>query len=86
MLLFLVLSNRTVPRKCIALAFNHAEDTVYIADKSGDVYSYSLANPSEEGVLLVGHISMLLDVVSIDFISLTILCVIFDLLKYTNYK
>ncbi|XP_072045029.1 tRNA (guanine-N(7)-)-methyltransferase non-catalytic subunit wdr4-like isoform X2 [Amphiura filiformis] len=56
-------STRTVSRRCIALAFNHKEDTIYVGDKSGDVYSYSLNNQTEDGVLLVGHISMLLDVV-----------------------
>ena len=47
----------------MAAAFNHTEDAVYVADKFGDVYRFSVPEPSEEGQLILGHLSMLLDVV-----------------------
>lgn len=52
-------------RRCTALTFTPSEDRVLVADKSGDVYSFSLA-PSDldlAGTLLMGHVSMLLDLV-----------------------
>lgn len=41
-----------------------AEDKILIADKSGDVYSYSITEPQADGKLELGHLSLLLDVVS----------------------
>ena len=45
------------------MTFTQCEGRVLAADKSGDVYSYSIAQPDAQGQLLLGHVSMLLDVV-----------------------
>lgn len=50
-------------RRCTALTFTAAEDRVLVADKSGDVYSFSVLEPDGCGRLELGHLSMLLDVV-----------------------
>lgn len=49
-------------RRCTALTFTAAEDRVLVADKSGDVYSFSVLEPDGCGRLDLGHLSMLLDV------------------------
>ncbi|XP_054432268.1 tRNA (guanine-N(7)-)-methyltransferase non-catalytic subunit WDR4 isoform X2 [Pteronotus mesoamericanus] len=56
------LSVRTVVRRCTALTFTASEEKVLVADKSGDVYSFSVLEPHECGKLELGHLSMLLDV------------------------
>ncbi|XP_059542527.1 tRNA (guanine-N(7)-)-methyltransferase non-catalytic subunit WDR4 isoform X3 [Myotis daubentonii] len=56
------LSVRTVVRRCTALTFTASEEKVLVADKSGDVYSFSVLEPNECGKLELGHLSMLLDV------------------------
>lgn len=56
------LSVRTVVRRCTALTFTASEDRVLVADKSGDVYSFSVQEPDGCGKLELGHLSMLLDV------------------------
>ncbi|XP_053920917.1 tRNA (guanine-N(7)-)-methyltransferase non-catalytic subunit WDR4 [Cuculus canorus] len=55
-------SIRSVNRKCTSLVITAAEDKILIADKSGDVYSYSITEPQAEGKLELGHLSLLLDV------------------------
>ncbi|XP_007945462.1 tRNA (guanine-N(7)-)-methyltransferase non-catalytic subunit WDR4 [Orycteropus afer afer] len=57
------LSVRTVVRRCTALTFTASEEKVLVADKSGDVYSFSVLEPQGCGKLELGHLSMLLDVV-----------------------
>ncbi|XP_020008141.1 tRNA (guanine-N(7)-)-methyltransferase non-catalytic subunit WDR4 isoform X1 [Castor canadensis] len=56
------LSVRTVVRRCTALTFTASEERVLVADKSGDVYSFSVLEPEGCGRLELGHLSMLLDV------------------------
>ncbi|NXL83828.1 WDR4 methyltransferase, partial [Alectura lathami] len=55
-------SVRSVSRRCTSLVITAAEDKILVADKSGDVYSYSVTEPQAEGKLELGHLSMLLDV------------------------
>lgn len=55
-------SVRWVVRRCTSLAFTRAEDELLVADKSGDVYSFSVAEPQKEGELKMGHLSLLLAV------------------------
>lgn len=50
-------------RRCTALTFTASEERVLVADKSGDVYSFSVLEPEGCGRLELGHLSMLLDVV-----------------------
>lgn len=54
---------RFVVRRSTSLQFSNAEDELLVADKSGDVYSFSVAQPQMEGELKMGHLSMLLAVV-----------------------
>ncbi|XP_077611497.1 tRNA (guanine-N(7)-)-methyltransferase non-catalytic subunit WDR4 [Crocuta crocuta] len=56
------LSVRTVVRRCTALTFTASEEKLLVADKSGDVYSFSVLEPQGSGKLELGHLSMLLDV------------------------
>ncbi|XP_061215228.1 tRNA (guanine-N(7)-)-methyltransferase non-catalytic subunit WDR4 [Neopsephotus bourkii] len=55
-------SIRCVTRRCTSLVITAAEDKILVADKSGDVYSYSIAEPQADGKLELGHLSLLLDV------------------------
>ncbi|KFQ72433.1 tRNA (guanine-N(7)-)-methyltransferase non-catalytic subunit WDR4, partial [Phaethon lepturus] len=55
-------SVRSVNRRCLSLIITTAEDKILVADKSGDVYSYSITEPQAEGKLELGHLSLLLDV------------------------
>lgn len=50
-------------RRCTALTFTASEEKLLVADKSGDVYSFSVLEPQGCGKLELGHLSMLLDVV-----------------------
>ncbi|XP_049584406.1 tRNA (guanine-N(7)-)-methyltransferase non-catalytic subunit wdr4 isoform X2 [Syngnathus scovelli] len=60
-------STRWLVRRGTSLVFNRAEDEVLVADKSGDVYSFSVMQPEKEGELKMGHLSMILAVtVSLD--------------------
>uniref|UniRef100_A0A8C2L0Q0 WD repeat domain 4 n=1 Tax=Cyprinus carpio TaxID=7962 RepID=A0A8C2L0Q0_CYPCA len=56
------ISTRWVVRRCTSLVFTQAEDELFVADKSGDVYSFSVLEPQKPGELKLGHLSMLLDV------------------------
>ncbi|NXA39277.1 WDR4 methyltransferase, partial [Eudromia elegans] len=55
-------SVRSVNRRCTALIITAAENKILVADKSGDVYSYSITEPQAEGKLELGHLSLLTDV------------------------
>ncbi|XP_030331606.1 tRNA (guanine-N(7)-)-methyltransferase non-catalytic subunit WDR4 [Strigops habroptila] len=55
-------SIRCVTRRCTSLVITAAEDKILVADKSGDVYSYSITEPQADGKLELGHLSLLLDV------------------------
>ncbi|XP_011471936.2 tRNA (guanine-N(7)-)-methyltransferase non-catalytic subunit WDR4 isoform X1 [Oryzias latipes] len=57
------ISTRWVVRRCTALTFSRAEDELLLADKSGDVYSFSVVEAQRDGELKLGHLSMLLAVV-----------------------
>ncbi|XP_041807474.1 tRNA (guanine-N(7)-)-methyltransferase non-catalytic subunit wdr4 isoform X2 [Chelmon rostratus] len=56
------ISIRFVMRRCTSLMFSQAENELLAADKSGDVYSFSVVEPQREGELKMGHLSMLLAV------------------------
>ncbi|XP_022104056.1 tRNA (guanine-N(7)-)-methyltransferase non-catalytic subunit WDR4-like [Acanthaster planci] len=58
-----LLSNRVTLKRCMAVAFNNAENILYVADKFGDVHSFSVTEPQSDGSLILGHLSMLLDMV-----------------------
>lgn len=52
-------------RRCTSLMFSQAEDALFVADKSGDVYSFSVLDPQKPGEMKLGHLSMLLGIVSV---------------------
>lgn len=56
-----LLSNRTLARAASKVRFSPYNDIV-VADKAGDAYLFSTSSPMENGVLILGHLSMLLDV------------------------
>ncbi|XP_033628731.1 tRNA (guanine-N(7)-)-methyltransferase non-catalytic subunit WDR4-like [Asterias rubens] len=56
-----LLSTRMTPKRCMSLAFSNSENELYVADKFGDVYCFSVLEPEQEGCLKLGHLSMLLD-------------------------
>ncbi|XP_070164809.1 tRNA (guanine-N(7)-)-methyltransferase non-catalytic subunit WDR4 [Polyergus mexicanus] len=56
-----LLSNRTLARAASKVKFSLYNDIV-VADKAGDAYLFSTSSPTESGVLILGHLSMLLDV------------------------
>ncbi|TSL54358.1 tRNA (guanine-N(7)-)-methyltransferase non-catalytic subunit wdr4 [Bagarius yarrelli] len=58
------ISTRWVVRRCTSLVFTQAEDELFVADKSGDVYWFSVPEPQKPGELKLGHLSMLLAAVS----------------------
>ncbi|XP_012994654.3 tRNA (guanine-N(7)-)-methyltransferase non-catalytic subunit wdr4 [Esox lucius] len=55
-----VISTRWVVRRGTSLVFTKDENEVWMADKSGDVYSFSVVEPQKTGDLKLGHLSMLL--------------------------
>lgn len=56
-----LLSNRTLARAASRVRFSPNDDIV-IADKAGDAYLFSTSRPTEAGTLILGHLSMLLDI------------------------
>ncbi|XP_008217681.1 tRNA (guanine-N(7)-)-methyltransferase non-catalytic subunit wdr4 [Nasonia vitripennis] len=62
---FKLVSNRTMPRAASRVRF-HSNNDVVVADKSGDAYLFSSSRPDEAGQLLLGHLSMLLDILVTD--------------------
>ncbi|KAM4044336.1 tRNA (guanine-N(7)-)-methyltransferase non-catalytic subunit WDR4 isoform 2-T2 [Anomaloglossus baeobatrachus] len=58
------ISVRWLSRRCTALAFSPCDSRVLVADKSGDVFSFSVKAAQEDGRLELGHLSMLLDLVA----------------------
>ncbi|XP_061782254.1 tRNA (guanine-N(7)-)-methyltransferase non-catalytic subunit wdr4 [Nerophis lumbriciformis] len=55
-------STRWLVRRGTSLVFTRAEDEVLVADKSGDVYSFSVVDQERDGELKMGHLSMVLAV------------------------
>lgn len=59
-----VILQRFVARKCIQVRMCATQDTIIVADRSGDVYSFHLDDPTDnKGELILGRLSMVLDVV-----------------------
>lgn len=57
-----VISNRTSARIASKVRFVPSGRAIVLADKSGDAYRFSVEKPHEDGELLLGHISLLLDI------------------------
>lgn len=65
--IFIIFLFRPVMRRCTSLIITSAEDKILVADKSGDVYSYSILEPKNAGTIELGHLSLLLDLVHMSF-------------------
>jgi len=61
---WIIISNRTMPRAASSVIFTPSGSHIIVADKSGDAFLYSALNWEEEGLLCLGHLSMLLDVIT----------------------
>ena len=46
------------------MTFTQNEEAVLVADKSGDVYTFSTVEADKPGTLVLGHVSILLDLVN----------------------
>ena len=57
-----VISNRTSVRVASKVRFIPSSQAIILADKSGLVFSFSVEKPHEDGKFLLGHQSMLLDI------------------------
>lgn len=57
-----VISNRTSVRVASRVRFIPSVQAIILADKSGLVYSFSVEKPHEDGKFLLGHQSLLLDI------------------------
>ncbi|XP_077526475.1 uncharacterized protein LOC144138183 isoform X2 [Haemaphysalis longicornis] len=61
---WVAVSQRCVARKCVQVRMCATRDTVLVADRSGDVYSFGLDDPEgSPGQRIVGRLSMVLDMV-----------------------
>lgn len=68
-----LLKNLIVNRTASKIAFSRAGD-VLIADRTGDVYLYKLFSEDNEPTLLLGHLSMILDLVLSDCEKYIVTC------------
>lgn len=55
-------SSRYLARAASRIRFTPSNDYIIVADKSGDVYKYSVNNPDEPGTPLLGHMCIILDI------------------------
>lgn len=56
-----IVSVRSVVRKCQKIIFTNAASEIIIADRGGDVFTFSVSKSSDPGNFLLGHISLILD-------------------------
>ncbi|XP_063360330.1 tRNA (guanine-N(7)-)-methyltransferase non-catalytic subunit wuho [Cydia amplana] len=52
----------TLPRSASKIRFTSNNEHLLVADKTGDVLIYDINNPNDSGTKLLGHLSLLLDV------------------------
>ena len=56
---------RVLPKRATAVQFTNNDQYILVSDKAGDLYRYPLTSDSASpGEHLLGHFSMLLDMVS----------------------
>lgn len=55
-------SCRDTPKKCVQLVFIDDENSFLVADKFGDVLQLSCDKPDQEASVVLGHLSMLMDI------------------------
>nr|XP_018906832.1 PREDICTED: tRNA (guanine-N(7)-)-methyltransferase non-catalytic subunit wdr4-like [Bemisia tabaci]XP_018906833.1 PREDICTED: tRNA (guanine-N(7)-)-methyltransferase non-catalytic subunit wdr4-like [Bemisia tabaci]XP_018906834.1 PREDICTED: tRNA (guanine-N(7)-)-methyltransferase non-catalytic subunit wdr4-like [Bemisia tabaci]XP_018906835.1 PREDICTED: tRNA (guanine-N(7)-)-methyltransferase non-catalytic subunit wdr4-like [Bemisia tabaci]XP_018906836.1 PREDICTED: tRNA (guanine-N(7)-)-methyltransf len=55
--------SKKIPRGGSKICFTADSESVIVADKSGEVLSFNLDSSKEEGTFLLGHVSILLDMI-----------------------
>ncbi|XP_065912083.1 tRNA (guanine-N(7)-)-methyltransferase non-catalytic subunit WDR4-like [Dysidea avara] len=81
---------RVVSKSVTAICFTQDDSLILVADKTGDVHSYSTDDIGKESTFLLGHLSMLLDMLivmrksgSVIFLMLiTLKHIVLDTLRY----
>nr|XP_058941381.1 tRNA (guanine-N(7)-)-methyltransferase non-catalytic subunit WDR4-like [Pocillopora verrucosa] len=58
-----LLNKREVIRRSTVILFTNKEDSIIVSNKGGDVYRFSVHDVDKEKELLLGHVSMILDMV-----------------------
>ncbi|XP_068724975.1 tRNA (guanine-N(7)-)-methyltransferase non-catalytic subunit WDR4-like [Montipora capricornis] len=58
-----LLNKREVVRRTTVFFFTHKEDYIVVGNKGGEVYRFFVKDASQEKELLLGHVSMILDMV-----------------------
>ena len=64
----LLCNYRVLPKRATALQFTNDDQYILISDKAGDLYRYSVSDSASPGEHLLGHFSILLDMVGQLFI------------------
>ncbi|XP_064635258.1 tRNA (guanine-N(7)-)-methyltransferase non-catalytic subunit WDR4-like [Lineus longissimus] len=78
-------STRAMQRRVNKVTFTHSNNAILVADKAGDVYSYPVDRPTECGKLLMGHLSMLLDIAITPNDELIITCDRDEKIRVSHY-
>ncbi|XP_018901250.2 tRNA (guanine-N(7)-)-methyltransferase non-catalytic subunit wuho [Bemisia tabaci] len=55
--------SKTIPRGASKICFTADSKNVIVADKAGEVFSFNLDSAEEKGTFLLGHVSILLDMI-----------------------
>lgn len=79
-----ILSSRDLVRISSNIAFTPKEKCIVVADKSGDVYTFSLLN-QDPGQLILGHLSVILDVLVTNDEKYVITCDRDEKIRVSNF-
>lgn len=80
-----LVSKRVLARISSSMAFSSDSRYVYIADKTGDCYEFDCENLEVTGKWILGHLSMLLDVLVTDDSRFIVTCDRDEKIRVTNY-
>ncbi|XP_037036811.1 tRNA (guanine-N(7)-)-methyltransferase non-catalytic subunit wuho [Bradysia coprophila] len=80
-----LVSKRVLARISSSMAFSSDSRHVYIADKTGDCYEFDCENLEATGKWILGHLSMLLDVVVTHDNRFVVTCDRDEKIRVTNY-
>ncbi|KAG4080314.1 hypothetical protein HA402_010806 [Bradysia odoriphaga] len=80
-----LVSKRVLARISSSMAFSSDSRHVYIADKTGDCYEFDCENLESTGKWILGHLSMLLDVLVTHDNRFVVTCDRDEKIRVTNY-
>ena len=63
-MIYKCLPPRVLPKRAVVMRFTEDESDVVLGDKTGEVHLYSLERWDTPGVHLLGHFSILVDMVT----------------------